>query len=57
VKQNTLAYKEKFEGLHFTNTQDSIKIKEILHDLIVPAFANLKQATKLLNGQEFESSS
>lgn len=54
VQQKTLELKALFEGLDFQNPEDSLQIKSTLKDIIVPAFANLKQATKLLNGTEFE---
>lgn len=54
VQQNTQEFKKMFEWLDFRNAEDSVKIKELLKDLIVPAFANLKQACKLINGQEFD---
>lgn len=54
VKNKTLELRALFNGLNFQNPEDSKKIKETLKEIMVPAFANLRQATKLLNGQEFE---
>ncbi|MGE4443651.1 MAG: preprotein translocase subunit SecA [Candidatus Altimarinota bacterium] len=54
VKNKTEELKALFTGLNFQNPEDSKKIKETLKDIIAPAFANLKQATKLINGKEFE---
>ncbi len=54
VKNKTEELKALFAGLNFQNPEDSKKIKETLKDIIAPAFANLKQATKLINGKEFE---
>lgn len=54
VKNKTEELKALFSGLHFQNPEDSKKIKETLKEIIIPAFANLRQATKLINGQEFE---
>jgi len=54
VKNKTQEFKKMFEGLDFRNAEDSVKIKALLKDLIIPAFANLKQACKLINGQEFD---
>lgn len=57
VKNKTEELKALFTGLNFQNPEDSKKIKETLKDIIAPAFANLKQATKLINGKEFELAS
>ena len=57
VKNKTLEFKEMFTELNFQNVEDSKKINQILKDILVPAFANLRQATKLINGQEFELAS
>lgn len=54
VKNKTLEFKQMFNWLDFRNPEDSIKIKETLKELLVPAFANLKTACKLINWQEFE---
>lgn len=54
VKAKTLEFKKLFEWLDFEKEEDSIKIKAILKEILAPAFANLKQATKLINGKEFE---
>jgi len=54
VKSKTLEFKKMFEWLDFRKTQDSIKIKEILNQILPDAFANLMQATKLIYGKEFD---
>lgn len=54
VKNKTLELRALFNGLDFQNPEDSKKMKEILKEIMVPAFANLRQATKLINGQEFD---
>ncbi len=54
VKNKTEELKSLFSGLDFQNPEDSKKIKETLKEIIVPAFANLRHATKLLNGKEFD---
>ena len=56
VKNKTLEYKKLFEGLDFEIEEDSKKIKEILDEIKLEAFALVKQATKLINGQTFELS-
>jgi len=53
VKNKTLELKLKFEWLNFENETDSIKIKEIIEEIIPIAFVNLKQATKLISWKEF----
>lgn len=57
VKLKTESLKKLFEGLDFEKEEDSKKIKQILKEILPQAFANLKQATELLNWQEFELSS
>ena len=54
VKNKTLELKALFAWLDFKNPEDSKKIKELLNQIKTDAFANLKQACKLINGQEFE---
>jgi preprotein translocase subunit SecA len=56
IKNKTLEYKKLFEGLDFEQEEDSKKIKKILDDIKLEAFALVKQATKLINGQTFELS-
>jgi len=48
VKLKTNEFRAKFEGLNFKIEEDSIKIKEILEEIKVEAFANLKRACTLL---------
>ncbi len=57
VKAKTEEFKKLFEWLNFENTEDSKKIKQILKEILPEAFANLKQATKLINWKEFELAS
>ncbi len=54
VKLKTNEFRAKFEGLDFKVEEDSIKIKEILDEIKVEAFANLKRACTLLNWNTFE---
>jgi len=56
VKNKTQEYKKLFEGLDFQVEEDSKKIKDILDEIKLEAFALVKQATKLINGQTFELS-
>jgi len=56
IKQKTQEFKKLFEGLDFRKEEDSKKIKKILNDIKLDAFAIVKQATKLLNWQTFELS-
>jgi preprotein translocase subunit SecA len=49
VKNKTQEYKKLFEGLDFEIEEDSKKIKKILDEIKLEAFALVKQATKLLN--------
>lgn len=51
VQSKTLEFKTMFEWLSLK--EDSDKIKSILKELRIPAFALLKQACKLINGQTF----
>ncbi|MDD5770304.1 MAG: preprotein translocase subunit SecA [Candidatus Gracilibacteria bacterium] len=57
IQNKTAEFKQKFVGLDFKNPEDSLKIKELLKEILIEAFANLKQATKLINGKEFELAS
>ena len=54
VKAKTLELKSRFEWLDFKNPDDSKKIKSLLNDIKVEAFANHKTACKILNGNDFE---
>lgn len=51
VQAKTLEFKTMFEWLSLK--EDSDKIKSLLKELRIPAFALLKQACKLINGQTF----
>ncbi|NUJ97954.1 preprotein translocase subunit SecA [Candidatus Gracilibacteria bacterium] len=53
VKNKTLEFKALFTGLDFKKSEDSEKIKKIIEDIKVDAFALVKQATKLLYGKIF----
>ncbi len=54
IKEKTAEFKTKFEWLHFKNPEDSKKIKEILDDIKVDAFALVKTAAKRLEGNTYE---
>ena len=54
VKLKTNEFRAKFEGLNFKIEEDSIKIKEILEEIKIEAFANLKRACTLLYWKTFE---
>jgi len=53
IQNKTQELRKLFEGLNFEIPEDSIQIKALLKDILPQAFANLKQATKLLNDQTF----
>jgi len=48
VKEKTKAFRARFEGLDFEKDEDSLKIKNILEEIKIEAFALVVQATKLL---------
>ncbi|MDD2907899.1 MAG: preprotein translocase subunit SecA [Candidatus Gracilibacteria bacterium] len=54
VKKRTAEFKAMFEGLDFRNAEDTKKIKEILNTIKTEAFALVKTAAKIINGQSFE---
>lgn len=54
VKNKTIELKKYFEWLDFQDSEQSKQIKENLKKILPQAFANLKQATKLINEQEFD---
>ena len=54
VKNKTDYFRKKFENLDFKKEDDSKKINEILEDIKIEAFANLKRACFLLNWKLFE---
>lgn len=54
VQNKTKELKSLFDWLDFEKPQDSKKIKELLNQIKTEAFANLKQACKLINGKTFE---
>ncbi|MDD3646647.1 MAG: preprotein translocase subunit SecA, partial [Candidatus Gracilibacteria bacterium] len=56
VKEKTLEFKAMFEGLDFQNPEDSEKIKSILDNINLEAFALVKHACRILDGQTFELS-
>ncbi len=54
IQNKTAEFKKLFEWLDFKNLEDSKKIKEILNNIKLEAFALVKTACKLINGKEFE---
>jgi preprotein translocase subunit SecA len=54
IKEKTAEFKSKFEGLSFKNSEDSKKIKQILDDIKVDAFALVKTAAKRLEWKTYE---
>lgn len=55
VKNKTAEFKSKFEGLDFQNENDSEKIKSILDEIKIDAFAIHKTACKIMNGNSYET--
>lgn len=53
IKEKTSEFKSLFTDLDFKNHEDSIKIKEILENIKVDAFALHKRACTLISGQTF----
>jgi preprotein translocase subunit SecA len=49
IKNKTSDFKKLFEGLDYKKEEDSIKIKEILEDIKLEAFAVVKTTCKLIN--------
>lgn len=56
IKKKTAEFKNLFSELDFKKPEDSEKIRELLEEIKVPAFALVKTATKKIFGQEFELS-
>ena len=54
IKNKTKEFKKMFEWLNFEISKDNEKIKQILEDIKIEAFALVKTATKLLNWQKFK---
>ena len=54
VQNKTNEFKKLFEWLDFLKQEDSKKIRELLDSIKLEAFALVKTACKLINGQEFE---
>ncbi len=54
IKEKTAEFKSKFEWLNFKNPEDSKKIKQILDDIKVEAFALVKTAAKRLEWNTYE---
>lgn len=52
IQNKTREFQERFEWLNFEDPNDSVKIAEILDEILPYAFANVKQATKLLNWKD-----
>ncbi|MBW7954711.1 preprotein translocase subunit SecA [Candidatus Gracilibacteria bacterium] len=57
VKAKTLELKANFKDLNFQNKENFEEINQKLKEVLVPAFANLKTATKLINGLAFTTPS
>jgi preprotein translocase subunit SecA len=53
VKNKTSEFKNMFKWLDFTKQEDSEKIKNILEDIKLEAFALVKTACKIINNKEF----
>ena len=53
VKNKTAEFKAMFEWLDFQKEEDSKKIKSILNDIKLEAFALVKTTCKLINNKEF----
>ncbi|QFR39673.1 preprotein translocase subunit SecA [Candidatus Gracilibacteria bacterium 28_42_T64] len=56
VKNKTAEFKALFEGLDFKNEEDSKKMSSLLDDIKLEAFALVKIACTLINGQDFKLS-
>lgn len=54
VQQKTNEFKKLFEWLDFKNPEDSKKIKDILNEIRLEAFALVKTACKLIDWKDFE---
>ncbi len=54
VQKKTEEYKKKFQGLDFKKEDDSVKIRQLLDDICLEAFALVKHTCTLLNGKDFE---
>ena len=54
VQKRTTEFKTMFEWLDFNNEEESKKIKEILNNIKLEAFALVKTACKLINNKDFE---
>ncbi len=54
VKNKTAEFKALFEWLDFKNEEDSKKIKDIIDEIKLEAFALVKTACKLIEWKEFE---
>lgn len=57
VKAKTLELKANFKDLNFQNKENFEEINQKLKEVLVPAFANLKTATKLINWLAFTTPS
>ena len=53
IQRKTKDFQKLFEGLDFTDEQDSAKINKLLWDIKYEAFALVKHACTLLNGKTF----
>jgi len=54
VKAKTKEFQDKFKDLDFTQEEDAVKVRKILEEIKVEAFALVKQASKLIYWQKFE---
>jgi preprotein translocase subunit SecA len=54
VKMKTAEFKKRFEWLDFQIEADSVKVRDILDEISLEAFALVKHTCSLLNGQDFE---
>lgn len=54
IKEKTAEFKARFEGLSFKSPEDSKKIRQILDEIKVDAFALVKTAAKRLEGNAYE---
>jgi len=53
IQKKTQEFQQKFEWLDFQNEEDSKQILALLEEIKYEAFAIVKQACKLLNGEKF----
>jgi len=56
IQKRTSELQARFKGLDFKDPEGSKKIIQILEEIKYEAFALVRQATRILDGQEFELS-